>query len=182
MKQNLFLITGRTNKTKLTTEKFVLKYNLRNIIFGAMIYSSGDTLAACIMDDFSWNRLLGMMLVGATFYAFEIPNYFYWISKRTAMYSGTKASLIRTGLALIYFNPLWIARHMFFIKLFTSGMNDVNMNLMTAALMSFVVNIPVSFVANFLIQNKVPVGMRFIASAIFSAIMAVYYALSVTWF
>lgn len=159
-----------------------VKYNLRNIIFGALIYSLGDAIAAQILDEFSWNRFLGIMLIGATVYAFEIPNYFYWISKRTAMYSGTKASLIRTGLALVYFNPLWIARHLFFIKLFDSRMDEINWNLLHVALMSFVVNIPISLLANFLIQNKIPVGMRFLASAIFSGMMAIYYALSATWF
>ncbi len=159
-----------------------MKYNVRNIIFGAIIYASGDSIAAWILDEFSMFRLIGMMLVGATFYAFEIPNYFYWISRRTAMYVGTKASLIRTGLALIYFNPLWIARHLFFIKLFSSKMDEINAELFYTALMSFIVNIPVSFIANFLIQNKVPVGMRFIASAVFSGMMAIYYALSASWF
>lgn len=159
-----------------------MKYNKHNIIFGAVIYASGDSIAALILDDFSLLRLLGMMFIGATFYAFEIPNYFFWISRRTAMYMGTKASLIRTGLALIYFNPLWIARHLFFIKLFSSKMDEINGSLFYTALISFCVNIPVSFIANYLIQNKIRVGMRFVASAVFSGIMAIYYALSASWF
>ena len=60
-----------------------------------------------------------MMLIGATVYAFEIPNYFDWIVKKTQFLNGIKATLVKTGLAIAYFNPLWIARHLLFIKLFS---------------------------------------------------------------
>jgi hypothetical protein len=59
------------------------------------------------------------MFVGATFYAFEIPNYFDWIVKKTQALKGLKATLTKTILAIAYFNPLWIARHLLFIKLFS---------------------------------------------------------------
>jgi hypothetical protein len=44
------------------------------------------------------------------------------------------------------------------------------------------VNLPVSFTANYLIQNKVSYERRFMASALFSALMAIYFALAATWF
>ena len=44
------------------------------------------------------------------------------------------------------------------------------------------IDIPVSLIANYLIQNKVRLDWRFISSALFSALMAVYYALSETIF
>lgn len=123
-----------------------------------------------------------MMFVGATFYAFEIPNYFDWIVKKTEHLKGLKATLTKTGLAIMYFNPLWIARHLLFIKLFSGEMEAIGWNLMQIALWSFVVNIPISFIANYIIQNRFKLKWRFLGSAIFSAIMAIYYALSETIF
>ena len=123
-----------------------------------------------------------MMFVGATFYAFEIPNYFDWIVKKTEHLKGLKATLTKTGLAIMYFNPLWIARHLLFIKLFSGEMEAIGWNLMQIAFWSFVVNIPISFIANYIIQNRFKLKWRFLGSAVFSAIMAIYYALSETIF
>jgi len=159
-----------------------LQFTKQNIIKGALIYSAGDSIAAILLDEFSLFRLLGMILVGATIYAFEIPNYFSWIDKKTANLSGVKKTLAKTGLAIAYFNPIWIFRHLAFIKLFSGNFNDVNFNLLQIAGISFLVNIPISFIANCTIQNKIKLDWRFIASAIFSAIMAIYYALSETIF
>ncbi|WP_420552848.1 hypothetical protein [Tenacibaculum aiptasiae] len=127
-------------------------------------------------------RLLGIVLVGATIYAFEIPNYFTWIDKKTAAYFGIKKTLAKTGLAIAYFNPLWIFRHLAFIKLFTRNYDLINSQLLIIACWSFLANIPISFIANYLIQNKIRLDWRFMASAIFSALMAIYYALSETIF
>lgn len=123
-----------------------------------------------------------MMLIGATIYAFEIPNYFAWIDKKTTQFSGIKKTLTKTGLAVAYFNPLWIFRHLAFIKLFSGNFSGINFNLLEIALLSFLVNIPISFIVNYIIQNKIKLDWRFLASAIFSAIMAIYYALSETIF
>ncbi|WP_431133862.1 hypothetical protein [Psychroserpens mesophilus] len=123
-----------------------------------------------------------MILIGATFYAFEIPNYFDWIVKKTKHLKGLRSTLTKTGLAIIYFNPLWIARHLIFIKLFSGDIEAIGWNVMHIAFWSFVVNIPISFVANFIIQNRFKLKWRFVGSAIFSAIMAIYYALSETIF
>ena len=123
-----------------------------------------------------------MMFIGATIYAFEIPNYFEWIHKKTISYNGIKKTLAKTGLAIAYFNPLWIARHLFFIKLFSFNFDQINSNLLLIAFWSFLANIPISFIANYLIQNNIKLDWRFLASAIFSAIMAIYYALSETIF
>ena len=125
-----------------------------------------------------WLRFFGMILIAATFYSFEIPSYFDWIERRTEKLSAAKKSLAKTCLALIYFNPLWVARHLLFIKLFSANFAAINLKLLEIASISFLVNIPFSFVANHIIQNKIELKWRFLASAVFSAIMAVYYALS----
>ena len=153
-----------------------------NILKGAVIYSAGDTIAALLLNEFSIYRLAGMIFLGATIYAFEIPNYFAWIDKKTISYNGIKKTLAKTGLAIAYFNPLWIARHLFFIKLFSGNYDQINSTLLLIAFWSFLANIPVSFMANYLIQNNAKLDWRFLASAIFSAIMAIYYALSETIF
>ncbi|MFK5959368.1 MAG: hypothetical protein QM495_10950 [Lutibacter sp.] len=123
-----------------------------------------------------------MVLIGATLYAFEIPNYFNWIVYKTTNLKGLKLTLTKTTLAIAYFNPLWIARHLFFIKLFSGNLNAINIHLLEIACWSFLANIPISFIANYLIQNKIHLNWRFLASAIFSALMAIYYALSETIF
>ncbi|PKH52185.1 hypothetical protein CXF68_16465 [Tenacibaculum sp. Bg11-29] len=159
-----------------------LQYTKQNIFRGAIIYSVGDTIASFLLNEFSIYRFLGMVFVGATIYAFEIPNYFSWIDKKTISFNGIKKTLIKTILAIAYFNPLWIFRHLAFIKLFSGNHDQINTYLLTIAVWSFLANIPISFIANYLIQNKVKLSWRFLASAIFSAITAIYYALSETIF
>lgn len=159
-----------------------LQYTTSNIVRGAVIYSAGDTIAALLLNEFSWFRLLGMVIIGATLYAFEIPNYFAWIDRKTKGLSSYKRTLAKTGLAIAYFNPIWILRHLVFIKLLSNDLNLIDIGLFRIALWSFLANIPISFVANYVIQNKVYLNWRFLASAIFSALMAIYYALSETIF
>ena len=155
-----------------------LSYRKSDILRGALIYSSGDTVAALILNEFSIYRMIGIIIIGATFYAFEIPNYFSWIDRKLGNEKGNTKSLKRTVLALLYFNPLWIARHLFFINLFKGNLVSLNLSLVVIGIYSFILNIPISFIMNYLIQNKVKLKWRFTASAIFSALMAIYYALS----
>jgi hypothetical protein len=123
-----------------------------------------------------------MVLIGATLYAFEIPNYFNWIDKRTLNLSGLKLTFTRTIMAMLFFNPLWIARHLFFIKLFSFQAKDISLQILEIAFWSFLANIFISFIGNFVIQNKISFKWRFMASAILSSLMAIYYALSETLF
>ena len=123
-----------------------------------------------------------MMVAGATFYSFEIPNYFSWIDKKTENQTRWALALYKTGLAILYFNPLWIARHMVFIKLFSGQISTLSWDLLRIAGWSFLANIPLSLLGNFLIQNRINPNWRFFSSAVFSALMAIYYALSVVLF
>jgi hypothetical protein len=143
---------------------------------------TGDTIAALIIDQFGWIRLLGIFALGATLYSFEIPRYFRWIEKVISGYQGWKKIALKTSMALLYFNPLWIARHLFFVYLFSGMMDMISWDLLRIGLLSFAVNIPVSLLANYLIQNKISLKYRFFASAIFSGIMAIYYSMSSVWF
>lgn len=158
----------------------------KSIINGLIIYSLGDTVAALILQQFSLTRLLGISIVGAFVYAFEIPNYFRWIDKKTKSehpdFKSVKISLFRTAFALLYFNPIWIARHLLFIQFFSGNFTAINLSLLLIASKSFLINIPVSLTANYFIQNVLSFKYRFAGSAIFSSLMAIYYAMSAVWF
>lgn len=141
------------------------------MIRGLIIYPLGDTIAALILHEFSIYRLLGMMVVGGLIYSLEIPAWFSYINER---FTG----IGRTLMAMLYFNPLWIARHLVFIFLFTGQVSTIHWSILIIALKSFAVNVPVAFTANYVIQNKLPLRWRFLSSAVFSSLMAIYYALS----
>ena len=155
-----------------------IQFTRKNILRGALIYSAGDTVASFILNEFMWSRLAGIILIGATLYAVEIPNYFDWIESRVKVISPFKKSLFKTGLAILYFNPLWIARHLAIIQISSGKITTLSWDILRIASWSFLVNIPISIVANYMIQNKIKAGCRFYASAVFSALMAVYYALA----
>ena len=166
-------------------------YSGKNIITGMLIYGVGDTIAALLAGEFVLSRLLGMSFVGALIYSVEIPHYFRWVEKRTAkgvdievsrlgselFLSSIPRSLFKTFLALLYFNPLWIMRHFLFIALFTGEIHSIFFSLFSIALNSFLIAIPVTITANFIIQNIIELKHRFIASALFSCAMAIYYPL-----
>lgn len=159
-------------------------YTMKGILNGMVIYSLGDTIASMMLQQFCLSRVIGICLVGGLVYSLEIPAYFRWIDSKTKAKSSTRFSgpLLRTTLALAYFNPLWIARHLAFIALFSDQFNAIRFSILGIAGKSFVTNIPLSVLANYLIQNILPYKYRFVGSAIFSSLMAVYYALSAVWF
>ncbi len=126
--------------------------------------------------------MAGMMFLGATVYAFEIPNYFKWIDLKLEKKPGIRNRLLRTSLSIAYFSPLWVFRHLIFIKLVSGKMDEISWDLLRIAAVSFAVNLPVSFTANYLIQNHIAPARRFMISALFSAVMAVYFALAANWF
>lgn len=155
-----------------------MQYTKHNILNGALIYAIGDSVASLIIGEFSWIRLLGMIIIGGTVYAFEIPNFFAWLEKRTANYTDTKKWIAKTNWATLYFSPLWVARHMIFIQILVGKWSDLSWNILIVAFWSFLFSLPVTYIGNYLIQNKISMKYRFIGSSIFSGIMAVYYALS----
>lgn len=160
----------------------ILEYKLSNVIRGGLIYAIGDTIATLIYGDLNLIRLVGILVTGATIYAFEIPNYFKWIDKKVTEDGTVRSAFSRALLAMLYFNPLWIARHILFIKLLTGQNNQIGWGLIVIGTISFAVNIPISLLANYIIQNRISLKHRFLASAIFSGLMAIYYSLSDTWF
>jgi uncharacterized membrane protein YvlD (DUF360 family) len=90
--------------------------------------------------------------------------------------------MIKAAIVLLYFNPLWIARHLCLLLIFSGNFSQINFNILKVGLFSFLINIPISILANYYIQNKILLKDRFIASAIFSGLMAIYYSMSSQWF
>ncbi len=159
---------------------FKLVVERSEIIKGAIIYGVFDTIAAWVLGEFSWLRFLGMTLIGGSIYAIEIPSYFAWLESKSQTMSKTKGQWFKTLMTVAYFNPLWIARHMCFIYLFNQQI--LNWDIWGAAWQSFIYGMPISAAANFLIQNKVPINHRFLASSLFSGCMAIFYAVSAVVF
>lgn len=143
---------------------------------------TGDTAAALISDEASLVRSIGMFFIGSTLYATEIRAYFSWIEKRVNTMSGFRKTISKTLMAIIYFNPLWIARHLCFVYLLSGRADLITFHIAGVALIAFAVNIPVSIIGNYLIQNKIHLEYRFWSSAAFSGLMAVYYSMSSVWF
>jgi hypothetical protein len=156
-------------------------WNAKLALRGALIYAIGDTIAALLRDEFLISRLLGIFIVGGTIYALEINAYFAWIENKTISITRFK-KLIKASLALAYFNPLWIARHLAVIIICSYNYTHLNSEIFEIAFWSFLYNIPISILANYIIQNSITFEWRFIASALYSGLMAIYYALSTSWF
>ncbi|MBG8552377.1 hypothetical protein [Hymenobacter guriensis] len=156
---------------------------LRNHLRGFLIYAAGDTAAALLLHQFSWLRLLGMALVGGILYSTEVPAYFRWLDRQQPAAEATTRvkRWQRAALSLLYFNPLWIARHYAFLGLFGGAAEPLSLALLPVAGRSFLLNAPVSLAANYYIQNRVTAQRRFMVSALFSGVMAVSYALAAVW-
>jgi len=157
-------------------------YTRRDLLTELVIYGSGDAIAALLTDQFSLQRAFGMALIGALLYGLEIPHYFRWVARVATPHSRGRAILIRTGLAMLYFNPLWVARHLALIALLQGRIDTIDLALLLTATQSFLSAIPITVSANLLIQNVVPLHYRFLGSALFSCFMAIYYPLVARFF
>lgn len=153
-------------------------YKTRNILHGMLIYGIGDTVASLLLGVFSWHRMVGIMAVAAIVYSWEVPRYFQWIDRRAEVWPPRRARLYRMGLAIAYFNPLWISRHLVFIVIVSGDISTLSWAILLTGFYSFLVNLPFSLAANYLIQNVIPLRHRFLASSSYSALTAVYYAAS----
>ena len=180
--------------------------NRINLLVGLILYPLGDLLGQLILAGFSpqaisWPRLLTIALVGSLLYRFEIPRWFALLE--SINFAKPKAEttplryllkeaqngrfvlnwLGRTGFAMLYFNPLWIARHVFFIYLSTHNfhlempLDQALSHFLVLGLKAFLTNLPISIVGNFIIQQKIKPEYRFAGSATLSGIFAVSYAI-----
>ncbi len=153
-------------------------------IFGGIVFMIGDTIAALLDNNFTVVRALCVFIIGAFLYAIEIQLFFKWIDQFIKRYKKqkTKKKILKAAIVLLYFNPLWIARHLCLLLIFSGNFRQINCNILKISLFSFLINIPISILVNYYIQNKILLKDRFIASAIFSGLMAIYYSMSNQWF
>lgn len=149
----------------------------KDAVTGGCIYALGDTIAALMIGEFQLYRLLGMLMLGSTLYAIEIPAYFRWLDRRYH-HAGLGNAIKRMIMAAAFFNPLWIARQLLFIKIFAGYWESISLDLLILATYSFMYGLVVALPVNFLIQNCIPLMWRFFASSVFSTLMAIYFSLS----
>jgi len=148
-----------------------------NIVTGAILFAAGDSIGSLITGDFLYQRMLGMMILGGSLYAWEIPTYFAHLQRRFKK-QGYPNAFKRTIAAGLFFNPLWIARHFVFIKIFAGQWKTIDLDILLIATESFIVCFPFSLLANYLIQNVISFRWRFLVSSIYSALTVIYFALS----
>ena len=89
---------------------------VKDAFYGGLIYCAGDTIATIISNSFYYPRMFGIFMLGAILYAMEIPAYFRWLNRHFNQ-PGYLNAFKRMFMAVAVFNPLWIARHLVFIKL-----------------------------------------------------------------
>jgi len=155
----------------------MMRINWHNVVTGAILFAAGDSIGTLISGDFLYQRMLGMMLLGGSLYAWEIPVYFAHLQRRFNK-QGYPNAFQRTLAAGLFFNPLWIARHLLFIKLFSGQWQTISLDILVIATESFVFCFPFSLLANYLIQNVISFRWRFFVSSIYSALTVIYFALS----
>ena len=120
---------------------------------------------------------MGILFLGGLIYALEIPNYLKWLNKK---FSEDRFSIkfLSAVLFTLYFNPLWIARHLLVLNVFKGNFNQVNLNLLKIGLDSFIYSFFFTLPVNYIIINKIPFKWKFTVTAVFSSSMAIYYAVS----
>lgn len=176
-----------------------------NTLVGWTVYPAGDLLAQLLGGKINLLRLLVMALAGGLIYRYEVPAWFRFLDRREISGDSIERHpslqyfvrdvcadrhlnwLGRTLGAILYFNPLWIARHMLFIRL---GSDPASLHAFAAAVTnalalgtkSFFVNLPISLLGNYIIQMRLPLRWRFLGSSIFSGLLATAYALAYRFF
>jgi hypothetical protein len=179
------------------------RIQFRNILEGFLVYGLGDLVAQIILGRPSIIRTLGVGFIGGSVYALEVPLWFRLIEgtfchasdkiRACQMFTEPNNENIcyldykgRTLMAMSYFNPIWITRHMFFLSLLNaisfgtlfSSPFRVFLHLIPVASKSFLISIPITVIGNYIVQNRISMRFRLIASAILSAICVFWFALS----
>ncbi|MBT3811295.1 MAG: hypothetical protein HOE45_02935 [Gammaproteobacteria bacterium] len=161
----------------MSVNKKQRRINWHNVLTGAILFAAGDSIGALLTGGFLYQRMLGMMLLGGSLYAWEIPAYFAHLQCRFNK-RGLLNAFKRTLAAGLFFNPLWITRHFVFIKLFSGQWQTISPDILVIATESFIFCFPFSLLVNYLIQNVISLRKRFLVSSVYSALTVIYFALS----
>ena len=133
------------------------------------------------MNDFSIRRLLGILFLGGFIYSVEIPFVLKWLNKKF-IYDELIIKITKSVLFTLYFNPLWIARHILVLNLFKGNYALINWHLLEVGFNSFIYSFLFTLPVNYIIINLIPQKYKFPITAVFSSSMAIYYALSEVFF
>ena len=169
--------------------------NIKTRFLTALIYPFGDVVAQLILGELSLWRFLSLCFLAFAFYIWEIPKWFNMLDSVKTEKSNLITKLFltkdfrlnwlgRTFGAIAYFNPLWIARHMFFISLSKVscfclfGFVGLISSSLVLGVKSFLANLPISIIGNYIIQVKLKSEYRFLGSVLLSSFMAICYALA----
>lgn len=168
-----------------------------NTLIGWFLYPLGDLIGQLIMGHVSIPRLIAVALIGGLVYRFEVTAWFRLIDRvRITRTAGPMRFLARPGeqpaalnwvgrmlLAMMYFNPLWIARHLFIIMVATApsigaiAWGQTLASALSLGLTSFLTNLPLALIGNYIVQQKLSPQTRFLGSATLSGIMVIKYAI-----
>lgn len=177
---------------------------LLNTIVACLLYPIGDLIGQLILGGFNLERTICITLIGSLLYRFEVPAWFSFIDKLRVSDQNQQrfGFLFKTGEpdnhplnwlgrtlgSMLYFNPLWIARHIFIIYMASHHM-QLNMGPMEAVGhfiltggKAFLTNMPISVIGNYIIQQKLKPEQRFLGSATLSGIFSITYAIEYIFF
>lgn len=169
-----------------------------------VLYPAGDAIAQLILGEFSLPRLIALSLVGGLVYQAETPRWFRWLdqhrlppqqAQRWPWHWLTQPHQAQYRLnwlgrmlgSMSFFSPPWIMRHMLILKVSTTPWNDIALltvlpDLWMAACKSFLTNLPIGIVGNYIIQARLPLEYRFWGSICMSGIMGIAFALAYKFF
>lgn len=171
-----------------------------DILVACTLYPLGDLIGQMISHNINFHRLIALALIGCVIYRREVPDWFARLNKMqiaeaqlkrfpwlnycvdSSMPSGRLNGFGRTMGSVIYFNPFWIARHMLFIKLATTCWAElvpltIICSTVVLGIKSFLINLPLSYLGNYVIQAKLPLHLRYLGSVVLSTVLAIMYAL-----
>jgi hypothetical protein len=178
---------------------------LFNTLISWTLFPLGDLCAQLITQEFNPYRLLALSLAGGLIYQYETTAWFellenkcfspqeLWVFPflKPAVRETTESIYQLNGVgktmgAILYFNPIWIARHMLFITLGTTPCSSLNGAIVLSSLLSgsksFLVNLPLSLLANYILQEKIPYRYRYLGSIVLTGLFAIAYALHYQYF
>ncbi|EKE03353.1 MAG: hypothetical protein ACD_20C00214G0023 [uncultured bacterium] len=179
--------------------KFKYQFSL---LIPVLLYPIGDAIAQLILQEFNIYRFIALTLAALLIYQWEIPIFFKLIEN--AKLSENKFTSLpafkvflnqdmrfnwigKTIAVTLFFNPFWISRHMLIIELGTTHWASINffefsITSLELGYKLFLVTLPIVFIGNFIVQNKISHKNRFLGNAVLSGLLAIFYAVGYRFF
>ena len=173
-------------------------------ISGWLLYPISDLIAQLIIGDVSLLRIFIVAVVGRYVYAIETPKWFGFLATWARLNtpqglsrffwskSETESTyqfnwLSKTLGTTFWFNPLWIARHMIILELANiltgkTGFISFLPQALYLGSVSFLMQLPVTLVVNYIIICHLTERTRFFWASVFSGTLSIYYAVMKVYF